>query len=74
MAEEEKKGDEEQVEQPEEKGKDAVTLSLEQYTALLDRVAELENASLQGPKVKESYSLEELADEGRSKKIGRAHV
>ena len=68
MAEEEKKGDEEQVEQPEEKGKDAVTLSLEQYTALLDRVAELEDASLQGSKVKESYSLEELADEGRSKK------
>ena len=68
MVEEEKKGDEEQVEQPEEKGKDAVTLSLEQYTALLDRVAELEDASLQGSKVKESYSLEELADEGRSKK------
>ena len=68
MAEEEKKGDEEQVEQPEEKGKDAVTLSLEQYTALLDRVAELEDASLQGSKARESYSLEELADEGRSKK------
>jgi len=72
MVEEEKKGNGEQVEQPEEeeveKPKEGVTLSLEQYTALLDRVAELEDASLQGSKVKESYSLEELADEGRSKK------
>lgn len=56
--EEEKKG---------EKEEKVVTLSESQYSALLDRVAELEDVSLS--KKKDIYDIDELAEEGKRREV-----
>lgn len=57
---EQKKEDEKEIK---EEKVESVTLTKEQYAALLDRVAELEDASLR--KEKDIWSLNELTEEGK---------
>lgn len=64
MTEGEKKEEKKEGESKEEK---VVTLSESQYTALLDRVAELEDVSLS--KKKDIYDIDELAEEGKSRGV-----
>lgn len=64
--EKEKEGEEKKVEKKEEE-KQEVTLSAEQYSALLDKVTELEEISQRSKK--EVFDLDDLAEEGRRKKV-----
>jgi len=65
MVEEAKKEEEKKGEEKKE-GK-VITMSEEQYAALLDRVAELEDVS--SSKGKEIYDIDELAEEGKRKEV-----
>ena len=62
------KGEEGEIKKEEEVKKEeeqTVTLTGEQYNALVDRLAELEDSLLHGPAKKEVYTLDELESQGR---------
>ena len=63
----EKKEEVKEEKKESEKKEEIVTMTREQYSGLLDRVAELEEMSL-GKNQEKTYGLDELVDEGKGRK------